>query len=160
MIRKIGARFDKRVIEIETNLRGHSYILTFDGFTPTELFLQALATFCPCFFGGFIFPLLIPMLMLISSLGSHPALDPLWSTETLEFVHDGCEATRIEKVALIAEPDVALKFLRVCGEDHNGAYNCGWCEKCIRTKINFISLGRLTVVPPSITNSIQSILKK
>src|SRR5262245_33471063 len=30
--------------------------------------------------------------------GSHPLVDPLWSTGALEFVHDGCEATRNEKV--------------------------------------------------------------
>ena len=28
--------------------------------------------------------------------GSHPHVDPLWSTESLAFVHDGCEATRLE----------------------------------------------------------------
>ena len=34
--------------------------------------------------------------------GSHPLLDPLWSTESLDVVHDGAEATRPEKVKGLA----------------------------------------------------------
>ena len=44
---------------------------------------------------------------------THPLIDPLWSTEALEIVHDGCECTRVEKVALLATSDVALENLRV-----------------------------------------------
>jgi hypothetical protein len=76
-------------------------------------------------------------------LGSHPLLDPLWSTETTEFVHDGCEATRIEKAAVIASDDIALKHLRVCWENRGGAYNCGRCEKCLRTMACLRTLGVL-----------------
>ena len=79
----------------------------------------------------------------IHLLGSHPALDPLWSTEALEFIHDGCEATRIDKAALIAKSDVALNFLRVCFQGPNRPYNCGRCEKCIRTMINLHIAGAL-----------------
>lgn len=76
-------------------------------------------------------------------IGSHPLLDPLWSTETLEFVHDGCEATRIEKAAAIASDNIALKHLRVCWENRSGAYNCGQCEKCLRTMACLRTIGVL-----------------
>jgi hypothetical protein len=33
--------------------------------------------------------------------GSHPLLDPLWSTEQTTIEHEGCEATRVEKAAYI-----------------------------------------------------------
>ncbi|MBW2172951.1 MAG: hypothetical protein JRF69_13490 [Deltaproteobacteria bacterium] len=47
--------------------------------------------------------------------GSHPSLDPLWSTENLDFVHDGCEASRFEKVKRItAEASFAANSLQVC----------------------------------------------
>jgi hypothetical protein len=75
--------------------------------------------------------------------GSHPLLDPLWSTETLEIVHDGCEATRVEKVARIAQSGAALRYLRVCWENRDGAYNCGRCEKCLRTMISLRVAGAL-----------------
>ena len=69
--------------------------------------------------------------------GSHPTLDPLWSTQTMEIVHDGCEANRVQKVQRqIAHSSVALDHLRVCWQNRRSLYNCGECEKCIRTMIN------------------------
>ena len=68
--------------------------------------------------------------------GTHPLLDPLWSDEFVSFVTDGCEATRAAKVAArISSSEVALQHLRVCHTNEGQAYNCGSCEKCIRTKV-------------------------
>jgi hypothetical protein len=75
--------------------------------------------------------------------GSHPLMDPLWNTEALEFVHDGCEADRMAKVALLATSEVALQALRVCWKNTDGAYNCGRCEKCQRTMIQLHAAGAL-----------------
>ncbi len=77
-------------------------------------------------------------------VGCHPLLDPLWSTETLSMVHDGAEATRVEKTRdWIAGSEVALRHLRVCWENRNGSYNCGECEKCVRTMVNLELAGVL-----------------
>jgi hypothetical protein len=70
-----------------------------------------------------------------AATGCHPGLDPLWSTETLEFVHAGAEANRGDKIAVIASSPLALRVLRVCWENPGGAYNCGRCEKCLRTMV-------------------------
>ncbi|HWC04251.1 MAG TPA: hypothetical protein VHF87_15965 [Methylomirabilota bacterium] len=67
--------------------------------------------------------------------GCHPGLDPLWSTETLEFVHAGAEAKKADKIAAVASSPLALRVLRVCWENRGGAYNCGRCEKCLRTMV-------------------------
>jgi hypothetical protein len=84
--------------------------------------------------------------------GSHVLLDPLWSTGQLEIKHDGCEASRNEKVASTAQNDTVLKSLRVCYEnlhvqdnyEHWGdTYNCGRCEKCLRTMISLHAIGAL-----------------
>jgi hypothetical protein len=75
--------------------------------------------------------------------GSHPALDPFWSTEQVEFVHDGGEARRHEKIRVIASSTAALQALRVCWETRAGAYNCGRCEKCLRTMIELQMCGAL-----------------
>jgi 7-cyano-7-deazaguanine synthase in queuosine biosynthesis len=73
--------------------------------------------------------------------GSHPLLDPLWSTETLTFVHDGCEANRIEKIAYVSQSDIALELLRVCNRIYS--HNCGQCEKCLRTMLGLHAVGAL-----------------
>jgi hypothetical protein len=76
--------------------------------------------------------------------GSNLALDEHWSTEGVTFVHDGTEATRLEKViSQIAQSPLALEHLRVCYEDEDGAYNCAKCDKCLRTMINLYIAGAL-----------------
>lgn len=70
--------------------------------------------------------------------GTHPNLDPLFSTETLHIIHDGCEASRLEKVFAIAQSPLAMKYLRVCCHTIKGKYNCNVCMKCIQTKIDLL----------------------
>ncbi|MGH2951359.1 MAG: hypothetical protein ACRDKX_04870, partial [Solirubrobacterales bacterium] len=73
--------------------------------------------------------------------GSHPLLDPLWSTGRTQIVTDGAEARRTEKVESIASWELAMRWLRVCLENPDGVYNCGRCEKCLRTRINLRAVG-------------------
>jgi hypothetical protein len=76
--------------------------------------------------------------------GSHPALDKLWSTEALTFEHDGSETTRVSKIVSgIAESPTALRHLRVCYMNEKGAYNCGKCDKCMRTMVGLYIAGAL-----------------
>ena len=78
--------------------------------------------------------------------GSHPLLDPLYSTTNLKVRHENAALSRLEKTQLVGEWDVALKHLRVCNEKESysqGNYNCGKCEKCVRTMTAFLSLGLL-----------------
>jgi hypothetical protein len=65
--------------------------------------------------------------------GSHPLIDGWWSTEATEIIHDGAEARRSEKLVRIADDKVAMQHLRVCWQD--AGYNCGRCEKCLRTMV-------------------------
>lgn len=83
--------------------------------------------------------------------GTHALLDPLWSTEKLKFIHDDCE-TRLNKLrALVQYPEV-LSRLRVCWENQ-GNYNCGLCEKCVRTMLGLRALGvdRCAAFPDTLT---------
>ncbi len=78
--------------------------------------------------------------------GSHPLLDPLYSTTGLQIRHENVALSRLEKTKLVGEWDIALKHLRVCNEKESyseGNYNCGKCEKCVRTMTAFLSLGLL-----------------
>ena len=78
--------------------------------------------------------------------GSHPLLDPLYSTSSLQIRHENAALSRLEKTKLVGEWDEALKHLRVCNEKESysrGNYNCGNCEKCVRTMTAFLALGLL-----------------
>jgi hypothetical protein len=77
--------------------------------------------------------------------GSNLSVDSHWSTEKTTFTHDGSEATRLNKVITqIAKSPVALKYLRVCYMNSDGAYNCGTCDKCMRTMVNLYIAGALS----------------
>lgn len=76
--------------------------------------------------------------------GSHARLDMHWSTEVTRFIHDGTEARRIDKVSWqIAQSPLALKHLKVCYFNPHQSYNCGNCEKCLRTMVSLYAAGVL-----------------
>jgi hypothetical protein len=78
--------------------------------------------------------------------GSHPLSDGWWSGDTVEIVHDG-PCSRAEKVRFIAREPRILERLRVCW--HDRGYNCGVCEKCVRTRVTLRLLGLSTpTLPP------------
>ena len=72
--------------------------------------------------------------------GSHPTLDPLWSTERTAIVHDAAEVSRTDKFAFLAERPRALANLKVCFEA-DSEYNCGICEKCMLTMVGLRAAG-------------------
>lgn len=75
--------------------------------------------------------------------GSGPLLTPYWGTERVFFHHYGGEMNRREKLQAVSDMPLAMEHLRVCWENRDGAYNCGRCEKCLRTMIGLYILGKL-----------------
>jgi hypothetical protein len=73
---------------------------------------------------------------------SHPVTDPLLSTNTTQFHHDGAAFTRVEKTQHIVDSAVALSNLHVCWRS-GSADNCGECNKCYRTMLILELLGAL-----------------
>jgi hypothetical protein len=88
--------------------------------------------------------------------GSHPLLDPLWSIEALQIVHDSPES-RIDKLCVVVQYPEALSRLRVCWENL-GVNNCGLCEKCVRTMLGLRALGvdRCVAFPDTLTPQLVS----
>jgi hypothetical protein len=78
---------------------------------------------------------------LVMPWGSTPLTDPLCSTAVMEILHDGCEASRTEKVDWLVRQTSVSGDLRVCWEGPALDRNCGQCEKCVRTMLNFWCLG-------------------
>jgi hypothetical protein len=147
-VRDVATRLNKKVIEIYTNVRAfsssrlgwhmyHGSALAAVGLMLAPLFSKVYVS------ATHTYSDLLPW-------GSHPLVDPLWSSEQVRFVHDGCEATRVEKVAAISKSDIAMSTLRVCWRNPAGEYNCGRCDKCLRTMVNLhlaAALGRCTTLP-------------
>lgn len=72
---------------------------------------------------------------------STPLVDPLWSCEQQEVVHFSCRADRRDKLIAIGNRPDLLATLRVCYKNTNNAFNCGLCEKCLRTQMQLLLLG-------------------
>ena len=73
--------------------------------------------------------------------GSTPQLDYLLSGGDFNIVHDGAAFSRTEKAALIAKHHIARRSVKVCWQGEHEGRNCGRCEKCIRTRLNFLVAG-------------------
>jgi 7-cyano-7-deazaguanine synthase in queuosine biosynthesis len=76
-----------------------------------------------------------------------PLSDPLWSSAAVQIEHDGANLSRVEKIAAIARDQRALDWLRVCYKNPDQTYNCGTCEKCVRTMLSLHALGALDHSP-------------
>ena len=78
--------------------------------------------------------------------GSHPLVEPNFSSLALTIRCHGLTMSRLEKARLVAGWPPALRNLRVCNKPHlyeAGRLNCGECEKCIRTKLELLVAGVL-----------------
>jgi hypothetical protein len=146
-INTVARRLGKRVLTVSTNLREFS---------------DRMADWVNLYHGGALASVALAVSEMfrtvkiaathtyaeLSPLGSHLILDPLWSTESLSFVHDGCEADRLDKIRLLAQKPDLLRILRVCGRDYTtDIYNCGVCPKCIMTMIGLHVAGALETCP-------------
>jgi hypothetical protein len=145
-LRAAASALGKRLVEVETNARD---LLDPFGNWGSHTHGSALASV------AHVLAPLVRKVYIPSSFdrgerfpwGSHPLTDPLWSSESVELVHDDVNVTRFHKTATVAKSDVALAHLRVCWENRNGAYNCGRCEKCIRTMMSLRLAGALDRCP-------------
>jgi len=141
-LREAAREIGVGLIEVETNLRDLLDPYADWGQIAHGAALVAVASALTREFGRFVVPSshsyrdLFPW-------GSHPVLDPLWSTPDLEVEHDGAGATRVDKIEAIAPAPAVRKHLRVCWQQ-GGGYNCGSCEKCLRTMVTLDLLGELT----------------
>jgi len=145
-LKAIGADFNVNLVEVETNLK--TALLPYGDW---RLILHgvALASVGLLLQDDF-FVIYIPAsheYTHLFPLGTHPILDHLWSTQSLRFIHDGAESTRLEKTELVSQSDTALRHLRVCWRNTGGAYNCGKCEKCLRTMITLYIFGKMDSCP-------------
>ncbi len=144
MVRQVGAQLGKNVIEIETNLRQFldRHVSWYWGHGP------GLACVGHLLSGGFrrIYLASNQSVTNHTPVGSHPDLDPCWSSRSLEFIYDASKATRFEKLRRLVSENTVKDHLRVCWRNPGNVYNCGKCEKCLRTMVALEALGVLVDV--------------
>lgn len=75
--------------------------------------------------------------------GSHPMLDPEYSSFDLKIRHRDVGLSRMEKLKIVAGWDTAFQNFRVCLANVPDRLNCGRCEKCVRTMLELLSIGVL-----------------
>ena len=136
----------KTAVFVETNLKRHVDIShrnckwgkPYPGLFWITCLGSALAAVSLCL-QGIVLKAYIPSSYQTKDLfahGSHPDLDPLWSTDNVQFIHDGNELNRLGKMrAQLSKSPVALQNLRVCWQNIPDVLNCCRCEKCLRTMI-------------------------
>ena len=126
---------EKNLYSIESNVRflGHEYGLSWNICFGGGLSSIALAGgFKGCYIAsGLSYADMYPH-------GSIFVSDHLWGNEHTEIIHDGAESRRIDKIQSIAKDTDVLNILRVCW--HDKGYNCGECEKCLRTMTSLRAL--------------------
>jgi len=86
-------------------------------------------------------------------IGSHPAVDGLFSSQRITVIHDGARHARFQKVRELASWPTALAALRVCPSNPGNELNCGVCEKCLRTRLELLAAGveETAALGPSLT---------
>jgi hypothetical protein len=82
--------------------------------------------------------------------GSHPLIDPNYTSADLRIEHVGLRYSRFAKTQMVAEWEAGLNNIRVCTQIFSAlkasshAMNCGKCEKCIRTMTALAAIGKLS----------------
>jgi Polysaccharide pyruvyl transferase len=134
-----AAELGKELVRVETNVRELS-----DPYLPWVTYYGAALGTVALLLSGEMSRVLIASGLTHPGLyenGSHPLLDHLWGADRVEIVHDGAALSRVAKLRLLADDPTARRMLRVCWQNPGGAYNCGRCEKCLRTMVTLEILG-------------------
>ncbi|HHB81915.1 MAG TPA: hypothetical protein ENK61_00420 [Devosia sp.] len=73
--------------------------------------------------------------------GCNPVTNPNLSSNSFKIVTEGLGFSRSQRAAYINENSDLAPHIRVCWENAHTGTNCGTCEKCIRTQLNFRAVG-------------------
>lgn len=142
--RSCAERLDCRLVVVDTNLRHFIEPLIGWGYSH-----GGILTACGLAVGEQLGELRVPSSFELGNLvplGTHPLLDPHWSTERTRIVHDGTDHTRMQKAVVLAEDEFALDHLLVCNSP-DPRVNCGRCGMCLMTMVMLEPIGALERCP-------------
>ena len=72
-----------------------------------------------------------------------PILLPLLSTESIDFISDGAQYSRVEKILRVVDYEPVRRYLNVCVHYGESYENCSVCSKCCRTLMTLNLIGKL-----------------
>jgi hypothetical protein len=133
----VAAATGRRLMVVRTNLRSHRLFKTVHWDLTHISALAAVAHVLGDQFGTvYVAASDVP-----PPYGSNPELDRLWSSDSVSLVNYGAEFSRLQRVAAIREWAPLRGHLRVCWQHLATTLNCGRCEKCLRTRLQFLAVG-------------------
>jgi hypothetical protein len=136
-VRECAALRDLPVVVVRTNWEDHV-----DPFYSHGALLAACITVLSSHFGLGLVGTSPPHAMLEYPVyGSAPCVDVFYRSAGMEIRSDGADLIRDQKAAALSAYAEALEHISVCTTRGRSARNCGRCEKCIRTMVNFIATG-------------------
>ncbi len=144
---EVARTLGKRLVRVRTNIRelGNPYVhwgRHFHGSAIASIAHLLAPQFAKVYVAG-EFMHHAPQGRVSRAIGSNRESDPLFSSDSVEIVHDGFEYPRIEKVREIGGWEPVHGALRVCWEQRRGAYNCCECSKCMRNMAMLQAFGQL-----------------
>lgn len=74
--------------------------------------------------------------------GSHPCTDSNYSSTQVQVVHDMLWP-RFDKVKTVADWPIGIANVRICNSHDQTNMNCCRCNKCLRTMVMLVALGKL-----------------
>lgn len=90
----------------------------------------------------------------------HPVFNQHYSTSALRLQDDGLDMSRKDKVTLLSQWDYGRRMMQPChyvNIPENGQINCGRCEKCIRTMLLLLGIGKLGEVDAFAENDVRPV---
>ncbi len=99
------------------------------------------------------------MITLSIPYGMNYITDHLLNSSAFTITPVGSDALRTERCAFISRFPEIMQQLRVCYQANSGGYNCGVCEKCLRTALNFMAAGYNGALPYKRPFSLESLRK-
>lgn len=126
-VRRTASAMGKRVCLVETNVKAALQSEAFDNHGAV-----LASTALGLTFDRLLVPASHDWVSEHSPWGSHHSTDPTLSTGRTLVEYDGM-VSRATKVRRLVEAGVDLNDLRVC--NHFTDFNCGHCEKCLRTMV-------------------------
>lgn len=145
-LRDVANRSGVKLVVVRTNLRDHSILRKINW---EKFHGAALATVGHLLAAEFS-KILISASFSVDNFkpwGSSWKTDYLWSSKQLQVEHFGQDLWRVEKLEKIVNEPLVIDHLRICWEHRNDEVNCGECEKCLRTMLGLLSLGKLDEYP-------------
>lgn len=92
-------------------------------------------------------------------VASHPLLNPHYSTDAVRIQGEQDEMDRVEKIKLLSDWEFGRRYMQPCHYVHipkNNAINCGRCEKCVRTMLTLIGMGKLQKTEAFVENDLKA----